>query len=302
MIIRFSLVIIILSFPLILSSQHFPDPAWDLPLPMVYGKDVPVTLGDPDHFMDIFFVIPENYDRKVYFRVYDPGAEGEHDVVRDDKSFFQYTLLGGNGCFVSGDHFSGTILARRSFGSTDEYDMVQETIGGCDVSQGEYISWLKGYLFKVVIEGLTGYNGNGFRVEVSAREDYPVPIEGARVFSDEITFNLDDIPEEVAHFYPLVCEGTKKIIISTYDMEKEGNIRVVSPDGKISELKVSGDDEWVKNELAVRDVEVGRKLDIQIRNSKKPKIQNNIITIRVVDQEGRPLVTEPWSISRYDPH
>jgi hypothetical protein len=75
----------------------------------------------------------------------------------------------------------------------------------------------------------------------------------------------------------------------------------VSPDGKIRELKVSGDDEWVKNEIAIREEE-GRTLDIQIRNSEKPKIKDNIITIRLVDQDGRPLVTEPWSISRYDPH
>jgi hypothetical protein len=299
---RFYLAIIFLTFPITLFSQYFPDPAWDMPLPMVYGRDVPATLGDPDHFMDIYFIVPENYEQRVYFSVYDPGSEGEHDIVKDDKSFFQYTVLGGKGCFVANNHFSGTIIARRSFGSSGEYDMVQETIGGCDVRQGEYISWLKGYLFKVVIEGLSGYNGNCFRVEVSGREDYPVPIEGVRIFSDEITFNLDNIPEEIAHIYPMVTEGTKKIILSTYDMEKEGSIKVVSPDGKIRELKVSGDDEWVKNEIAIREEEEGWPLDIQIRNSKKPKIKDNIITIRLVDQEGMPLVTEPWSISRYDPH
>jgi hypothetical protein len=298
---RFYLTEVFLTYSITLLCQYFPDPAWDMPLPMVFGEDIPATLGDPDHFMDIYFVVPENYEQKVYFRVYDPGSEGEHDIVKDDKSFFQYTVLGGDGCFTTNDHFSGTIIARRSFGSSGEYDMVQETIGGCDVNQGEYVSWLKGYLFKVVVEGLRGYNGNGFRAEVSGREDYPVPIEGARVFSDEITFNLDDIPEEVAHIYPLVTEGTKKIILSTYDMEKEGSIKVVSPGSKIRELKVSGDDEWVKNEIVIREEEKGLLLDIQIRNSKKPKIKDNIITIRLVDQDGRPMVTEPWSISRYDP-
>jgi hypothetical protein len=297
---RFYIAIVFLAFSGTLLSQYFPDPAWDMPLPIVYGRDVPATLGDPDHFMDIYFVVPKNYEQKVYFRVYDPGSEGEHDFVKDNKSLFQYTVLGGDGCFVTNDHFSGKIIARRSFGSTYEYDMVQETIGGCEVNQGEYVSWLNGYLFKVVVEGLSGYNSNGFRVGISGREDYPVPIEGARVFSDEITFNLDDIPEEIAHIYPLVTEGVKKIILSTYDMEKEGSIKVVSPDGKIRELKVSGDDEWVKNDIAIREEE-GRTLDIQISNSKKPKIKDNIITIRLVDQDGRPLPTEPWSISRYYP-
>jgi hypothetical protein len=269
---------------------------------MLYGRDVPATLGDPDHFMNLFFVIPENYERNVYFRIYDPGAEGEHDIIQDDKSYFQFTVLGGKGCFASDDHSSGTVIARSSFGSLGEYDMLQETIGGCNVQQGEYISWLKGYLFRVAVEGLAGYNGNCFRVEVSAREDYPVPIEGTRIFSDEITFSLEGMPEEIAHIFPQVSEGTKKIIVSTFDMEKEGSVRIVSPDGKVRKLKVSGDDEWEKNEIDIKDREEGRTLDIQIRNSRKSKIQNNIFTIRITDQDGRPLVTEPWSISRYDPH
>ncbi len=298
---RFFLLIILVFSPEVISSQYFPDPAWDMPLPIIYGGEAPATSGDPDHFMNIFFIIPENYERKVYFRVYDPGAEGEHDLVKDDKSFFQYTVLGGDGCSDPVDHFRGTILARRSFGSSGEYDMIQETIGGVDIRQGEYIPALQGYLFKVVIEGLTGYNVNGFRVEVSGKEDYGVPIEGTIIFTDEVTFNLDDLPEEVGHLYPMITEETGKIVLSTYDMEKEGSVSVVSPDGKIQEMKISGDDEWIKNEFEIREPEKGKILDIRISGSKKPEIQDNIITIRLVDQDGRPLLTEPWSISRFDP-
>jgi hypothetical protein len=179
--------------------------------------------------------------------------------------------------------------------------MIQETIGSADIRQGEYIPARKGYLFKVVIEGLTGYNGNGFRFEVSEKEDYGVPIEGTIIFTDEVTFNLDDLPEEVGHLYPLITEETRKIVLSTYDMEGEGSISVVSPDGKIREMKISGDDEWIKNEFEIREPEKGKILDIRISNSKNPEIQDNIITIRLVDQDGRPLLTEPWSISRFDP-
>jgi hypothetical protein len=298
---RYFIIIVLLVLPFSLSSQYFPDVRQNMPLPMLYGKDVPATLGDPDHIMDIFFVIPEDYERKVYFRVYDPGAEGEHDIVRDTISVFQYTVLGGKGCLAVDDHYSGSVLAQKTFGSMGIYDMTQETIGGFDIQQGEYMPVLKGYLFKVVIEGMKGFSGNGFRVEVSGKDDYLTAIEGAIVFCYEVSFMINDIPEEVAHIYPVVTDKTGKIILSTYDMEKEGTIKIVSPEHKIRELKVSGDDEWLKHEIDILPREKGKILDIQISGPRKSRIQNNLITIRLLDQDGMPLMTEPWSISRYDP-
>jgi hypothetical protein len=298
---RYFIIIVLLILPVSLSSQYFPDVRQNMPLPMLYGKDVPATLGDPDHIMDIFFVIPEDYERKIYFRVYDPGAEGEHDIVRDTISVFQYTVLGGKECLAVDDHYSGSVLAQKTFGNMGIYDMTQETIGGFDIQQGEYMPGLKGYLFKVVIEGMKGFSGNGFRVEVSGKDDYLAAIEGAIVFCYEVSFMINDIPEEVAHIYPVITDKTEKIILSTYDMEKEGTIKIVSPEHKIRELKVSGDDEWLKHEIDILPREKGKILDIQISGPRKSRIQNNLITIRLLDQDGMPLMTEPWSISRYDP-
>jgi hypothetical protein len=298
---RFFLFIILLAaLPVRLVSQYFPDPGQNLPLPMLYGKDVPSTLGDPDHIMDIFFLIPEDYERKVYFRVYDPGVEGEHDEVRDTISLFKYTVMGGTGCYAVDNHYGGIVLAQKTFGSMGEYDMTHETIGGFDIQQGEYLPGLKGWLFKLVIEGLKGFNGNSFRVEVSGRDDYLVPIEGTIILSDEITFNLNSLPEKVAHLYPFISDKTEKIILSTYDMEKEGTIKIVTPVREIKNLKVSGDDEWLKHEINIKPGEKGKPLDIQIIKPKKSGIPVNIITVRILDQDGLPLMTEPWSVSGYD--
>jgi hypothetical protein len=48
---RFILLIILFFHPAVIVSQYFPDPAWDMPLPIIYGGEAPATLGDPDHFM-----------------------------------------------------------------------------------------------------------------------------------------------------------------------------------------------------------------------------------------------------------
>jgi len=297
---RILIFIMIVALPAGVNAQYFPDPGWNMPLPMLYGKDVPATLGDPDHIMDIFFLVPENYNSKVFFRVYDPGVEGEHDEVRDQTSVFQYTVLGGKRCLSVDDHYSGTVLAKKTFGSMGEYDMTHETIGSFDVHQGEYMSDYKSYLFKVVIEGLAGFSGNSFRLEVSGRDDYLDAIEGARAFCYDYTFSMYDDPDEVSHIYPWVTDKTEKIILSTYDMEKDGAIRISSPVRKGENLKASGDDEWLKNKIKVLPGEKGAPMDIQIIKSKKSQIENNVITIRILDQDRKPLLTEPWSISKYD--
>jgi hypothetical protein len=297
---RFFLFIFLAVLPAGVSSQYFPDPGQNLPLPILYGKDVPSTLGDPDHIMDIFFLIPEDYERKVYFRVYDPGTEGEHDEVRDTITLFKYTVVGGKGCLAVDNNYEGTVLAQKTFGSMGEYDMTHETIGGFDIQQGEYLPDLKGWLFKVVIEGIKGFSGNSFRVEVSGRDDYLTAIEGVRVFCYDITFRINDIPGEMAHLYPFISDKTEKIILSTYDMEKDGAIKIVTPVREIKNLKVSGDDEWLKHEIDIKPGEKGKPLDIQIIKSKKPRIPDNMITVRILDQDGLPLMTEPWSVSGYD--
>jgi hypothetical protein len=281
--------------------QSFPDLNQNIPFLMLYGKDAPASLGDPDHIMDVFCLVPENRDRKVYVRIYDPQVGSDLDEITDKETVFRYTVLGGKGCFSMNDHYKGTILAEKTFGYREDIYYTHETIGGFEVSQGEYDPVNKGYIFKVVIEAMKGSSGNQFTVEMSERDDYNSPVEGVTIFFYDITFRLYNDPEVVWHYYPVMTDKTKKIFLETYDMDNEGMIRVLSANRRDEISVISGDNTWLKHSFDILPGEKGNPLDIQIEKCADEQNRYVVVTIRLADQSGKPLMPEPWSISRWDP-
>ncbi|KPK83574.1 MAG: hypothetical protein AMS27_12465 [Bacteroides sp. SM23_62_1] len=273
-----------------------PVPAGDenIPFLMTFGNTANPSWGDDDYSQTFFFLIPENFTDPIYIRIFDPDIGGENDEVRgefDTRTTFE--IFGGQGCQTdpdaietdpTGNYKSGNLLASRAFGQDQRYDNNWYTFGPFNPTEGEYIEKWNGYVFKIIIEGIAGDDGNLYRMFLSTEQSDNKAIEGANAFAYEYSFRMHDNPNEVSHIYPFVDDRTVIVRQSNFDWDNDGLIRIVSVARKGQLSKVSGDNVWGEDEFQILDEEHNTSLDMQLIKSRSPVTRNNNVVINVRNQ------------------
>lgn len=272
---------------------------------MTFGNESDISWGDDDYSQAFFFLIPSDFKRQVFIRVFDPDIGGKHDEIRGNwNTMCSFEVFGGEGCHSEddaretspfGNYKSGTLLARKVFENEPRYDDDWYTFGPFNPEEGEYSEVFDANIFKVIAEGISGDDGNMYRYFISTSGMENIPIEGANAFAYEYSFRMHNDPYEVSHIYPYITEGTVTVKISNFDWDNDGHILVVSKERQGQRLTVSGESDWVRDEIKVIKEEEKSSYDFQFVKSKRPIIRNNNVVVNVRNQydETMPFYTSP---------
>jgi hypothetical protein len=291
-----------LSFILIpISGFCQPAPAEDenIPYLITFGKNASTSWGDDDFVQTFFFLVPEKFKQPIYIRVFDPDCGGELDEINgvfDTQTSF--SVYGGKKCWSEeaaqspdpvGNYKSGNLLATKTFGVDPRYDQKWYSFGPFNPTEGEFVPKFGGNVFKIIVEGISGDDGNLYRFYLSTSPTSNVPIEGANAFAYEYTLRMWDDPNQVSHIYPYIDDRTISVKLSNFDWDNDGFIRIVSVARKGQIEKVSGDNTWETIEFKILPEEKNTSLDIQLIKFKDNPVKNNNVVINVRNQYGEML-------------
>lgn len=276
-------------------SQSIPAKGENIDFLVTSGSDAQISIGDDDHQQVIYFLIPETVESAFYIRVFDPEINGKNDEINgvtNTKTTFK--VYGGNGAHSAlnaksinyVENISGSVLFERTFGSEKTYDNEWFSFGPLNPKEGELDPTFKGYIFKVVVNGLAGDDVNLYRCAVSSSNTANLDIPGANAFTYEYSVRLKSEKGEIAHFYPYIDEQVVSIKQFNFDFDYDGKMRLFSSVKKGEVLSASGNGTWSNSKHYVDEKEKGKCLDLQVI---KNGSWHNDMVIYIVNQYNVPV-------------
>jgi hypothetical protein len=284
-------------------SQAVPSLDEKFPFLMTFSKSAEKKWGDDDFVQTIFFVVPESTKNPVYIRVFDPDLGGQNDENRsgfDSKT--KFSVYGGKGAHShpdsrsiepNGNYKSGTLITTKTFATDESTDNKWIAFGPFNPNEGEYQAENGGYVFKLVIEGLNGDDGNLYKLFFSKQMDTNIPVDGGNSFCYEYSIRLPDAKASVSHIYPFLPANLVAIKINIFDYDDEGNVRTVTISKKGNVLNASTEAVWSTTKIDISKEELNTSMDIQF--IKKKEVKNNNIVVYITNQynEAIPFYSAP---------
>jgi hypothetical protein len=280
-----------------------PSAEENIPFLVTFSKSSDKTWGDDDNIQIYFFTVPQQVSTPFYIRIFDADNGGTNDENRNGfNSKTKFSVYGGIGAHSNPDakkpdpvrNFkSGVMLNTKTFGEDKTADENWFNFGPFNPVEGELQPELGGYVFKLVVEGMEGDDGNLYRLSLSSEKENNVKVEGGNIFTYEYCLRTSDKSLSTVHLYPFISKDIVAIKINTFDYDAEGVIRIVSAAKKGEEAKPSGDGTWDVSEHKITKDEVNTSLDIQFIKQ-KPINKNNIV-VYITNQYGEatPFYTAP---------
>ncbi|MEZ5936400.1 MAG: PKD domain-containing protein [Alphaproteobacteria bacterium] len=257
----------------------------DEPLLVTYGTDAPTREGDEDHREVIFFSLPADRDQTLYLRLFDPDVGGRHDLVYGlNDSSTRFSLFGGEGAFSAASADAGRLIAEQTFGADPDSDDRWLTMASFLPSQGERIG--ERVYFRLVVDGLTGNDGNLFTPAVSLRDRRDAPPADLRLFAFTPTIRMPDRNARVELRFR-APDSDQPITVENFDAAN-GRVALATRFRTLP-LAASGQDAWLKTEVRLRESERGQMAAILFQGG--DEIPNDA-TFRLADSDGQPLAVE----------
>ena len=293
----------ILSLSPSLNGQALPSVEENLPYLVTFGSAAEKSWGDDDFTQVVFLSVPSTRKDPIYIRIFDADVGGKIDEARSGfNSKTRFTVYGGTGAHSEpdarktnpeGKYKSGVLLNSKTYGNDATADNAWITLGPFNPTEGELQPEYGGYVFKLIIEGIEGDDGNLYKLFFSGKEKDNVIIEGGNGFTYEYCFRTNEKTSTVCHLYPFVSQGVISVKVNTFDFDNEGKIRMISVRKKGENLKSSGDGDWAVTELKVEKEELNTSLDVQL--IKQNNIINNNVVVYITNQYGEamPFFTIP---------
>jgi PKD repeat protein len=181
--------------------EEAPD-VWE-PLFVNYGKSASIRQGDNDHRQAIYLSVPAATTDKLYVRIFDGDTNNStslYDQIdrRQAVTRTRFTVFGGDGASIAGptdidalaeqELSSGTKLAEQVFSRERRYDNTWTTIAELDPAQGALVGDRR--VFRVLVDALSGVNGNVYDVTVSTRPEENVKPAGLEMFAYTATVRM----------------------------------------------------------------------------------------------------------------
>ncbi|WP_372750991.1 hypothetical protein [Labilibaculum sp.] len=283
----------------IINAQSVPAAEENIENLVTFGADAETSWGDDDFSEVYFFLIPENQTEPVYIRVYDPEIGGKNDEQQGDfNTVVNFSVYGGFECWSNkdaqnidpiGNYDSGNLLASMNFDNDPKYDDAWYTFGPFNPFEGEYIEKFGGRVFKVIIDGKSGDDGNLYRLFLSTSANENKEVEGGNIFTYEYTFRLSNDINDISQIYPFVDDKTISVEITNFDWDNDGYIRInsVQKNGMLCDL--SSEDQWIRNKFPISEREKNSSLEIQFIKKRTVLIKNNNVVISIKNQYGEAL-------------
>lgn len=266
-------------------AQEVPSPQENIAYLVTFGINSDHSWGDDDFSQTIFYSVSKNQTTPFYLRIYDPETGGELDEVNagwDTK--MKYSVYGGKDAYSDkdargvnpvGNYKSGILIDTKIFGSDLATDKKWVSIGPFDPKQGELVPELDSYVFKVVVDGMKGNDGNLYKLFLSVKSDENVPVEGSNAFAYEYSVRLQTTANSIAHIYPFADELVASFNIKSFDFDDDGQIKLYSSVKNGHNVSVSNNNEWSTSNHTIKAEEKNKCLDLQI--VKKGDFKNDIV-------------------------
>jgi hypothetical protein len=207
-----------------------PDTTLETGFLTTFGPLAAANQGDDDKVQTIFFQIPDSAS-SLYFRIYDADTGGiVDDMLGPADTVISYTLRGLAGAYTDpaarlahpgpAGIASGTLLTQTAIGedTASVYDGLWGLVfGPYDASAGECIGG--SCVFKLVVEGAAGKDGNRYNVAVSTLPNSNVTPSGSRVFAYSWTLYLDSNSSLRPPLYPYVPGGVTSLTQYNFDLD-----------------------------------------------------------------------------------
>lgn len=285
-----------------LNGQPVPSNEENIPFLVTFGKFGKTSWGDNDFSQIWFFHIPQDYKKPFYIRVFDADCGGENDEIQGEfntKTLF--SVFGGKGIdpelhdenrgLLKGLNYkTGNLLATKVFGAEAKYDNKYYTFGPFNPTDGDLSAKWKSYVFKIVVEGVSGDDGNLYRFFLSSNQNSNIPIEGANAFTYAYTFRMWNDFKSVAHIYPYIDPDVISIKQTNFDWDNDGLILVVSRYRQGYSTKISNEDDYSSESIVVdQEKEVGSSLDFQFHKRQGELVKNNNVVVTLENQRNEAL-------------
>ncbi len=280
---------------LLLSAGAHPVLAQDVPLSVVYGPAASTKEGDDDHREVLFLSVPAELKDRLYLRIFDPDTGGDHDTAYGgaEDTEVRYALFGGDGALTgigaridpSEEQLaSGELLAEARFGANAALDGQWRTIATLTPDQGELVGDRR--LFRLLVEGLSGNDGNLFSVALSLRDRRNLIPQGLEIFGLAPTVRVpsDDVVTELRFVVP---PDAQRLVVHNFDAAN-ADLEFATAFRSVP-LAASGQDEWRETEVALQERERGQPAAIVFAGG--TEIPNDA-TFYVTDQSGQPIAIE----------
>lgn len=261
------------------AAQAVPNPGEKIESLVTFGSQAPITSGDDDFTQTFFFLVPATERRPLYIRVFDPDCGGQLDAkVGQFNTRTEFSLYGGPGTHSAKGATdprpaspatppSGRLLKQQVFGEDAAYDGKYFNFGPLNPLEGELVAQFQGYVYKVVVRGLNGNDGNLYRFFLSSSPTQNVPIPGGNAFTYEYCFRIPAAAPGRAvtlHLYPFANEHVISIKQSNFDMDNSAKLTVFSVAKNGHTAPVSGDGQWTSSILPIDTKEYGLSLDFRL--------------------------------------
>lgn len=285
----------------VLMGQAVPGMEENIPFLVTFGKQGQTSWGDDDFYQVFFFSIPKDYTQQFYIRVFDPDVGGEHDEIQGEfNSRTLFSVYGGKGVDPEQNEDSkglentknykgGTLLNSRAFASEARYDNKYFSFGPFNPASGDFNARWNSYIFKVVVEGVAGDDGNLYRFFMSRDPENNLPVEGGNAFTYEYTFRMWNDFKSVAHIYPYIDTGVVFIRQRNFDWDNDGKILVVSRYKQGILTNISNENNWIESRIPIEPPEIGSSLDFQFHKRQGELVKNNNVVITLESQRGDAL-------------
>jgi hypothetical protein len=283
-------------------SQRVPSLSENIEFLVTFSPNAPTSWGDDDFTQIYFLSISKNYTQPFYVRIFDADLGGKHDAANgafDSKTVFE--LYGGNQAYSNaearsenpeGNFDSGIKIFSEEVGVDPNYDDQWMTIGPINPKEGEFDEALNANVFKLIIKGASGNDGNLYNFFISSSATANIEVPSANAFCYEMTFRVPKEANRIPHLYPFVDDKVISVRVQNFDFDGGGGLRLTSVAKNENRIKQSGDDDWAMSEHTVSEKERNTSFDIHIVNSAK---FSNDMTIFVTNQydEVLPFFAKP---------
>lgn len=281
-------------------AQQVPGKEENIPFLITFGQQAKTNYGDDDFKQCIYFAVPSSHKSLFYIRIFDPGVGGKHDEkINEFDSETKFTVFGGKGVYsnVLGKNASylselptGDALYEETFDDDEDYDDVWIKTGPFNPAEGEYVKSMDAYVFKMLVEGKSGNDGNVYKLFLSSKPNMNVELAGANAFTFEYTVRLHDTNTEVSHLYPFIDKKVIRIRQQNFDLDASCVMTIQSVAKPGERTEASGDNRWSQSEHVIVDKERESCMDFRLVNNRTPQqANNNNVVLSITNQYGESL-------------
>ena len=276
-----------------LQAQAIPAKNENIPFLVTFGNKAEKSWGDDDFNQIVFFSLPKEQKNPFYIRIFDPNVGGNYDENKEGFNSTTTFSLYGAGCFSDkdeenkdpiGNYKKGNLIDSKVFGFENTYDDKWFVFGPINPLEGEYLPDLGGYIFKLVIDGSYGDDGNLYRLFMSVKNYDNIPVEGGNAFMYEYSFRLNE-SKQFSHLYPYIDQNTISVKQFNFDFDNDAYVKLIAMSHPGIRVATSKDGVWENSLHPMKEQDKKTSLDIQIVKT-GTKTNNNVV-FYVVNQRDK---------------